>query len=79
MITQYLILGKMPGFDLLHHIIVSVFLQLATTVEGGGYCADLSTSVNFGTDVDHNILIHFRGRRSGRSLWPPFCQIQDGR
>ena len=45
----------------------------------GGYCADLSTSMKFGTDVDQNILnSFFEGTEAGDHWGHHICQIQDG-
>ena len=46
----------------------------------GWYCADLSTSMKFGTDVDQNILnSFFEGAEAGAHLGHHICRIQDGR
>ena len=46
----------------------------------GGYCAVLSTSMKFGTDVDGNILnSFFEGAEAGAHWGHHICQIQDGR
>ena len=47
---------------------------------GGGYCADLSTSMKYGTDVDENILNSFFEGAEAATHWGHHnCQIQDGR
>ena len=46
----------------------------------GEDCADLSTSMKFGTDVDQNILnSFFEGAEAGASWGHHICQIQYGR
>ena len=46
----------------------------------GGYCADLSTSMKFGTDVEQNILNSFtEGAEAGSQWGHHICQIQYGR
>ena len=46
----------------------------------GEDCADLSTSMKFGTDVDQNILnSFFEGAEAGAQWGHHICQIQDGR
>ena len=45
----------------------------------GEDCADLSTSMKFGTDVDQNILnSFFDGAEAGAQWGYHICQIQDG-
>ena len=45
----------------------------------GVYCADLSTSMKFGTDVDQNILnLFFEGAKAGAHWGHHIFQIQDG-
>ena len=45
----------------------------------GGYCADLSTGMKFGTDVEQNILnSFFEGAEAGVYWGHHICQIQDG-
>ena len=46
----------------------------------GGYCADLSTSMKFGTDVEQNILNSFFEGAKASAYWGHhISQIQDGR
>ena len=62
----------------MEHLESSIYMY--SPGSNGEDCADLSTSMKFGTDVDQNILnSFFEGAEAGAQWGHHICQIQDGR